>query len=177
MFPTPKLLLMLLALQAGGAATLTAQAGADEAEIPAAPGRISLAGPRAGVTVVLGEGADKLREEYGVSPVLAQFGWQLESRFFDTDAGLGGVSEWVLLVGGLNQGKVIPSVTWLVGLRTARGLEVGIGPNATPVGVGLALASGVTFRSGSISFPVNLAVVSTDSGVRLSTLVGFNTRR
>ena len=70
----------------------------------------------------------------------------------------------------------MPSLTWLVGLRSPTGLEFGIGPNITPVGVALALAGGVTFRSGSLNVPVTFAVVPSDVGTRVSMLTGFNFR-
>jgi hypothetical protein len=35
----------------------------------------------------------------------------------------------------------------------------------------------MTFRAGALNVPVNLAVVPSKSGVRVSLLAGFNTRR
>ena len=57
------------------------------------------------------------------------------------------VNEWVVLLGGLEQGHVLPSLNWLVGLRTREGAEFGIGPNVTPAGVALVFAAGVTIRA------------------------------
>jgi hypothetical protein len=87
------------------------------------------------------------------------------------------VSEWVLLVGGLERDIAIPSLTWLVGMRTANGAEFGVGPNITPAGTALALAAGVTFRHGFVNIPVNVAVVPSKAGTRVSLLTGFNMRR
>jgi hypothetical protein len=72
---------------------------------------------------------------------------------------------------------VLPSLTWLVGLRGRRGAEFGVGPNVTPAGTALALAGGVTLRAGSLNLPVNLALVPSKSGIRVSVLCGFNTRK
>lgn len=58
----------------------------------------------------------------------------------------------------------IPSLTWLVGMRTSGGAEFGIGPNITPAGTGLALAAGVTFRRGFVNVPFNVAVVPSKAG-------------
>ena len=44
-----------------------------------------------------------------------------------------------MLLGGLEQGLAIPSLNWMVGLRTSEGAEFGIGPNLTPAGAALAL--------------------------------------
>jgi len=80
-------------------------------------------------------------------------------------------------VGGLDQGVVIPSVNWLVGIRSREGAELGIGPNITPGGVALALAAGVTFRAGVINVPMNFAVVPSKYGTRVSVLSGFTLRK
>ena len=82
-----------------------------------------------------------------------------------------------VLVGGLEQGVALPSVNWLVGLRTKEGAEFGIGPNITPLGVGLVVAAGTTFRAGILNIPVNFAMVPSKSGIRVSILTGFNTKR
>ena len=139
---------------------------------------ISLSGPRFGVTF-LGEGIiDKLVEhDITVDPVITQFGWQFEKRFYAGASGVSALNEWVLLVGGLEQGVALPSLTWMVGLRTKEGAEFGIGPNVTPLGVGLAIAAGTTFKAGVLNIPVNVAIVPSRSGVRVSMLTGFNTRR
>ena len=77
-----------------------------------------------------------------VGPNISQFGWQFEKQFYTRDSGVAAVNEWVVLLGGLDQGVALPSVSWLVGLRTREGAEFGIGPNITPAGVALALAGG-----------------------------------
>ena len=79
-------------------------------------------------------------------------------------------------VGGLDQGVVIPSLSWLVGVRASDGTEIGVGPNITPAGVALALAAGKTFRAGVLNVPVNIAVVPSRLGMRVSLLTGFSLR-
>ena len=85
--------------------------------------------------------------------------------------------EWVPLLSGLEQGVALPSLNWLVGVRTASGAEFGIGPNITPVGTGLVVAAGMTVRYGALNVPLNFAVASSKSGVRISIMTGFNIRR
>ncbi len=156
---------------------LCATASGQDAEPPV--GRtISLSGPRFGATFLSDGILRKLDDNsIEVGSVVSQFGWQFEKQFLNTGSGPTAVSEWVLLVGGMEQGVVLPSVTWLVGLRSKAGAEFGVGPNLTPAGAALALAGGVTFRAGSLNLPVNLAVVPSKSGIRVSVLCGFNTRR
>ncbi len=138
---------------------------------------IKLSGPRVGFTVLTGKLAKDAKEDYGVSPFLTQFGWQFETRIFTTSGGLSGLAEFVPLIGGLEQGKFIPSLSALVGLRGANGFEFGIGPNVSPAGAGLALALGTNFQMEGINFPVNVAAVPSKNGVRFSVLLGFNSRK
>ncbi len=148
--------------------------------IPPEADVVDLAGPRVGLTV-LGNGVVKrLKQENGidVNPITTQFGWQFEKQFYNggTD-GPTAVTEAVVLVGGLEQGLMLPSLSWLVGVRTKAGTEFGVGPNLTPVGVALAIAAGKTFRVGILNVPVNVAVVPSRAGTRISVLTGFSIRR
>ena len=147
--------------------------------IPPLAKDVSLSGPRFGVTMLNDRIIEKLKTERNidVTNTIAQFGWQFEREFYSKLSGPTVLNEWVVLVGGLDQGVVIPSVSWLVGLRTKEGAEVGIGPNITPAGVALALAAGVTLRAGVINVPMTLAVVPSKYGARVSLLTGFVLRR
>ncbi len=147
-------------------------------EPPAFNRTVNLSGPRFGMTA-LGQGVvDELqRRSIVVGPNISQFGWQFEKEFYAKGTGLAAVNEWVFLAGGLEQGVVLPSVSWLVGLRTRDGAEFGIGPNVTPAGVSLVLAAGVTMRTGTFNVPFNVAVVPSRVGTRVSVLTGFNMRR
>ena len=139
---------------------------------------VILSGPRFGVTSLADGVVAKLQERsIEVRPLITQFGWQFEKQFYSRDSGVAAVNEWVVLVGGLDQGVVLPSVSWLVGLRTREGTEIGVGPNVTPVGVGLAFAAGMTLRAGIMNVPMNIAVVPSKAGTRVSFLTGFNLRR
>jgi hypothetical protein len=140
---------------------------------------ISLSGPRFGFTSLSPGITTMLAEEHNIhiSPLISQFGWQFERSFFTRGSGVAAISEAVVLVGGLEQSVALPSVSWLVGLRTPQGAEFGIGPNITPAGAALALAAGMTIRSGSLNIPMTFAVVPSKSGVRVSVLTGFTMRR
>lgn len=139
---------------------------------------VSLSGPRVGATFLSPGVADKLRDhQIDAGWALSQFGWQFEKRIKTGPTGLSAVNEWVVLAGGLEQGIVIPSLSWLVGLRTGSGVEFGLGPNVTPAGVALALAGGVTISKGALNVPFNVAVVPSRAGMRVSVLTGFNMKR
>ena len=139
---------------------------------------MSLEGPRVGFTSLSPGVIETLRADgINVRPLITQFGWQFEKQFYSKGTGLSALSEWVVLLGGLEQGLAVPSLNWIVGLRTSEGAEFGIGPNLTPAGAALAVAAGVTFRTGALNIPMNVAVVPSKTGVRVSVLSGFNFRR
>lgn len=145
---------------------------------PPMPRTIDLSGPRFGFTSLSpGITAKLAGRGIDVAPLVSQFGWQFERSFFTRGSGVAAISEAVVLIGGLEQSVALPSVSWLVGLRTPQGAEFGIGPNITPAGVALAIAAGVTFRSGSLNVPMTIAVVPSRAGVRVSVLTGFTMRR
>jgi hypothetical protein len=146
--------------------------------LPAPVYTADLSGPRFGVTFLAPGVIEKLAErDIRVASNISQFGWQFEKQFYAKGGGVTMVTEWVALIGGLDQGVALPSLNWLVGLRTSEGAEFGIGPNITPMGTGLVLAGGVTLRAGAMNVPLNIAVVPSKAGARVSFLAGFSLRR
>ena len=136
--------------------------------------RVNLSGPRFGASYVKGELAGTLKDKLDVTPFLSQFGWQFETRFLSTPDGFAGLSEWIPLVAGVEQGVFLPSLSWLIGFRSGTGNEIGFGPNISLGGVGLVLAGGVTARTATLNFPFNVGVALYKKGVSISLLVGFN---
>ena len=178
------------------ALVLAVSATADAQQLADLNQPASASGPRVGVTYLSAGIVDKLKDNgIDVGSVVSQFGWQFEKQFHTSQNGPTLVTEWVLLVGGAEQGVFLPSASWLVGIRTKKGLEFGVGPNLTAAGAALVATAGITFRAGGLNVPVNLAVVPskvswtsysgppyrateiTKSGVRVSLLFGFNTGR
>ena len=152
--------------------------------------RIRYNGPRVGFTV-LGSGStkDRLKDRGYSSSTITQFGWQFETRIFTLESGTSGLVEWVLLVGGVEKGLFLPSASMLIGIRDGKnGFEFGLGPNLSLASFGMAIAVGASFKSANMVFPVNLAVIPSvkntwndagvmqATGVRVSLLIGFNTR-
>lgn len=149
-------------------------------------------GPKVGLTF-LGQGkADEFLKDRGYQvPLVTQFGWQFETRLFTLDNETSGLLEWIFLVGGVEKGMFLPSASMIFGIREgSRGFELGMGPNLSLTGFGMAFAAGGSVQYGKINIPLNLAFVPSvnkrsifdneDSpratGFRLSLLVGFNTR-
>jgi len=146
--------------------------------LPAYAKTADLSGPRFGLTLLSQGVVDALKErEIAVGPYISQFGWQLEKQFFTRDSGVTMVTEWVGLAGGLEQGVVLPSLSWMVGVRTHDGAEFGIGPNVTPAGTAIVFATGMTFRTDAMNIPLNVAVVPSKRGTRVTLLTGFSLRR
>lgn len=169
----PKLMLAFMVILVFASTDASAQDTQRPAET------FNLSGPRVGVTFLSDGVREQLNDEFDVQvgSVISQFGWQKEKRFLSSPNGLTGVTEFVLLVGGMEQGVFLPSFNWLVGMRTAKGVEFAVGPNVTAAGFAMAAAAGVTFQAGNLNIPVNLAAVPSKSGLRVSLLAGFNTRR
>ena len=153
-----------------------------------------LAGPRIGFTILThGSSADfindRAEDDKGVyiegqkMAFISQYGWQWESRFVD-NGDVAGLVEWVVLVGGMEQGMFLPAVSSLVGVRTGSGFEVAGGPNLSLSGIGMVFTVGKNFQSGNLNFPVNIAFVPGKSsawggggdptGARISLILGFN---
>jgi hypothetical protein len=179
---SPAVRMMTAARHAAGAALLALACAAPAlaqtpSQLPPVAKTASLSGPRFGLTL-LADGVVRQLEDRNISvrPHISQFGWQFEKQFFTRDSGVTMVTEWVGLVGGLEQSVVLPSLSWVVGVRTRDGAEFGIGPNVTPAGTALVLATGMTFRTGALNIPVNVAVVPSRAGSRVTVLSGFSLR-
>ncbi len=165
-----------------------------------------LEGPRIGMTMVTqGSAADFIHKGFNFiddernklgetgSAFTTQYGWQWESRFADGGADITGIVEWVALVGGMEQGLFLPSLSSVIGIRNSNGFEFGVGPNLSLSGVGMVFAVGHNFKSGSLNMPVNLVFMpgkditanhikgdgsfeeyTHNTGARISIMVGFN---
>lgn len=167
----------LLVILVGALVVASSDAYAQQPQQPA--DTVSLSGPRAGVTFLSPSVREQISDDFGeeLGPVISQFGWQFEKRFMTSDTGATGVTEWVLLFGGADQGVFVPSLSWLLGLRTIKGIEFAAGPNLSPAGMAVAIAAGVTMRAGNLNVPFNIALVPSKSGPRVSFLMGFNSKR
>ena len=134
-----------------------------------------LAGPRVGVTMIapgslasiirgdVSMFSNEVREEWTGSSgkygaAITQYGWQWESRF--SDAGeVTGIVEWIALIGGMEKGMFLPSVSSMVGLRTAKGVEFAVGPNLSLGGIAMVFGAGYNFKFGKLNVPVNITYV------------------
>ena len=126
------------------------------------------------------------------SSFISQYGWQLETKFIDSED-FAGLVEWVFLVGGMEKGLFLPSVSSLFGMRTKSGVEAAFGPNLSLSGVSMVFAVGITIKTGNLNIPINLSFVpgkkqtveaqtyydpvpelDYNTGSRISLTLGFN---
>jgi len=135
----------------------------------------SLAGPRIGVAIIsasptsglingyfeLDDLGDDLPLDYSDNikgAVTTLYGWQWESRFADGGE-VTGIVEWIALIGGMEKGLFLPSISSMVGARTSNGLEFAIGPNLSLGGIAMVFGAGYNFKSGNLNIPVNIGFV------------------
>jgi hypothetical protein len=110
--------LLVLAVAAADAEAQTVR----NERVPDRTEQVRLSGPRFGVTLLTPAMQESLEDKgIEVGAVITQFGWQFERQFLGQKDGLAAVNEWIVLVGGLDQGTFLPSVSWIVGLRGRRG--------------------------------------------------------
>ncbi|MDX1913818.1 MAG: hypothetical protein SFV22_20140 [Saprospiraceae bacterium] len=94
---------------------------------------LSLAGPRMGLVFFSGTFAERIQDPssrggLGAKPIMSQFGYQFETAYINGDK-VQVLFEFVPNISGLDQGKFIPTVSILNGIRlTPSGWEVMLGP-------------------------------------------------
>ena len=168
-----------------------------------------LTGPKVGITMVqsgalasilrkdVGMFTDEVRQEWTGSTgkygaVMSQYGWQWETRFSD-GGNVTGIVEWIALVGGMEKGMFLPSVSSMVGLRNSKGIEFAVGPNLSLGGIAMLIGTGYNFKFGELNVPVSITYVPSQNrtyypsltnsiqhsvihptGARISVMVGFN---
>lgn len=138
---------------------------------------LKLSGPRVGATYFTRNNSDLGIVEAPDFPLVSQFGWQLETRYFTLENGTQGLIEFIGLIGGMDQGYFLPNASVLIGIRDSKGLEIGFGPNISVTGAAFVIAAGMSFRTENVYIPMNLAFTASPKNPRISLLVGFNGRR
>ncbi len=95
---------------------------------------LKLNGPRMGASMTFGDNGKRLQEStktggFDMFPVASQFGWQFEHQYMSAGE-FQGLIESIFMISGLENGKFIPSFTFLNGFRFSKsGWEIGFGPS------------------------------------------------
>ncbi len=90
-------------------------------------------GPRMGASFTFGRAGERMQAGkneggFNMFPVVSQFGWQHELQYISAGK-FQALVEFLLMVGGLESGKIVPSFSFLNGFRMGKwGLELGLGP-------------------------------------------------
>ncbi len=96
--------------------------------------KLNLSGPRMGFAVFTGRiasilSAKQLEGGFNMSPVMFQFGYQYEVKYLN-EGNIQALFEFIPMITGLDQGKFIPSLSILNGIRSnIGGWELAFGPN------------------------------------------------
>ena len=165
------------------AATIPAQTAQSYQD--AEDGRLSmqkLVGPRMGMSFVVptNDKVEKRLDENGVDNLISQFGWQFEWLLEPKYTGPAFVIELIPLIGGVEYGTCIPSLSFVMGIRMPKGFEFGMGPMAAftgdlenPVGSSLVMAVGKSLNFNGVNIPLNLALTTRPDDHRVSFIVGY----
>jgi hypothetical protein len=138
---------------------------------------LNISGPRIGFTLIPDtEKIEDFLDRESVPSILTLFGWHWEYITRPETGGSSLLVQSLFLIGGLDQGLILPSYTGIVGLRTSDNVEIGVGPNLTPAGGALIIAFGKTFNYDGIMIPVNVAFVMNRENPRISLVTGFALR-
>ncbi len=95
---------------------------------------LKLSGPRVGANLMLGENGKRLQDPtskggFDMFPVSSMIGYQFEKQYLSA-GDFQALVELIPSINALESGKVIPSLTGLLGFRFNKsGLEFGLGPN------------------------------------------------
>jgi hypothetical protein len=135
-------------------------------------------GFRLGAAYLIGGSVTAEKNGKSVGPLMTLFGWQLEHQFPTGRKDLPvPMTEFIVLVGGIEQGIALPSASLLIGMRQPNGWEAGVGPTITGAGLQIAVGAGVTQTLGTLNVPFNLAVAPGRRGASISFTTGFNYKR
>lgn len=140
-------------------------------------------GPRVGFSVAPGnDGLARRLEDHGLGRLVSQFGWHFEHQVTPFSNGPRLLTELTPLLGGMEYGKLVPSLTASVGVRSPGGYEIGMGPSVRLAGsdggsVALVIAAGRSLEFGEIRMPINLAVSTNPKGTLITVLAGYAIQR
>jgi hypothetical protein len=175
----------VLAIVAADVPATTGPAGYEEPVLTLRRRRLN--GPRLGVSYVLqndrldrdGTMEERIKDR-GMDVLISQFGWHFEWIVAPEGGGPAFVTELLPFFGGVEYGKVIPSLSLVLGIRMPMGFEFGMGPNVLttfdadePVITSLVVAIGQSIKFGDVQIPLNLALLTNKGGNRLSFVFGY----
>lgn len=156
-----------------------------ELERPTQLSEKNLGGPRLGLTFVHGDGElINTMKRNKMDRLVSQFGWHFEYQVRPTNSiGPLFVVQFIPLFGGVEYGKIVPSLTTAFGIRLPNGYEFGMGPNLvvskdsydeTVISSSLVVAAGISLDYGGVSIPLNIVYAISPRGNRASFVFGYS---
>ncbi len=138
-------------------------------------------GPRIGLTSIYNStdniwGVSKDKSfllDKDIPSIISQFGYHLDLSLYVTNK-VNPLVQFDGLIGGIENGFFLPSLSMVVGIRFFDTFELGVGPNLSLSGSGIIFAGGYNIHVDNVYFPVNIVVVKTNDNYRFSILTGFN---
>jgi len=121
----------------------------------------------------------RVREIYPTGtyfPAVTLFGITLEQRILLGQTKSHFAFQELVILGGLEQGIVLPEAAFLIGYRGYSGFEFGIGPIVNLSGFGVVAAVGWTFSYNGVYVPVDISFIIPNSNMpaTIGLTTGFN---
>jgi len=151
---------------------------ATDMDEPVCLSKVNITGPRMGMTGVVGHGKfyDEIKS-HEMNAAYSQFGWHFEFKVAPDGYTPSFVFEIIPLIGGIEYGLAIPSLTLPIGVRLQNGFELGMGPNLVMgypnFSTSIVIAAGKTFSYHGVGLPINIAVATGKGGTAASLLFGY----
>ncbi len=109
-----------------------------------------------------------------ISPLVSQFGLQFEKTIFTEANRPLVVLQLIPMIAGLDQDVAITTVSGIIGIRTKKGLELGMGPTVLDSGgTSVAYTIGFTREYEGMDIPFTLMAIPSRDGLQTSLLTGF----
>ncbi len=163
--------MLIIGLDASG----FAQESQDPAEKIGEDKFLQLSGPRVGLSIFFGEGAQKIKAKTNSNlPIITHIGYQFEFKMNSESGSFAALGELLPMISGLERGNLIPSLNGMFGMRQSKGFEVGAGLSLSTSGIGFLLGAGVSMEADEFNFPLNVIYSSNKQGSRVTFLTGFN---
>ncbi len=136
-------------------------------------------GPRFGLVYLGGALPDSVAAHHPQHSgrLITLFGWEIQRQIGKNPGGPQPLTDLLFAVGGLEHGVLLPSASWIIGIRMPNQFEFGVGPNLSAAGAALVVTAGTTRHLGTINMPFDVAVVPSAIGTRVSVTTGFNVGR
>jgi hypothetical protein len=111
-------------------------------------------------------------------PFVTQFGFQFEKKILVGEGKSQILLQLIPLVGGVDQGEALLSLSGIIGIRTPNGLELGMGPTFLDAWdntiTSVVYTMGTSREYGGLKVPLTLMAIPSRDGFQANLLTGFS---